>query len=171
MCSSTRRLGTHDHADLRALRLRALAGEPSAFGSTVEREDAFTEDTWRDRLRADANAHFGGFDHAGALVGLAVGLPDAADASVAHLVGMWVDPVARGGGLAGELAELVLGWAAGRGCRVVRLHVTDGNTRAEALYARLGFMRTGQATVRERDGLAEIEMAVTVGLSEKPPIR
>ncbi len=84
---------------------------------------------------------------------------------------MWVDPGARRSGLAAELAELVINWAAGRGCRVVRLHVTDGNTRAEALYARLGFVRTGDATVRERDGLAEIEMELTVRPSDERLIR
>ncbi len=162
MGHSTRRLRTDDHAALRALRLRALAGEPSAFGSTLDREAAFTEATWKDRLRPDAHPSFGGFDEAGALVGLAVGLPDAVDASLAHLVGMWVDPMARGGGLAAELVGLVIDWASACGCRVVRLHVTDGNARAEALYARLGFVRTGHVTVRERDGLDEIEMELTV---------
>lgn len=171
MGHSTRRLRIDDHAALRALRLRALAGEPSAFGSTLDREEAFPEEIWKDRLRPDAHPSFGGFDEAGALVGLAVGIPDAADASVAHLVGMWVDPMARGGGLAAELVGLVIDWAAGRSCRVVRLHVTDGNTRAEALYARLGFVRAGHATVRERDGLAEIEMALTIGPWDEPLIR
>ncbi len=159
---STRRLRTDDHAELRALRLCAITGEPSAFGSTLDREVAFAEATWKDRLGPEGNPHFGGFDDAGALVGLAVGIPDATDASAAQLVGMWVDPVARGGGLAAELARLVVDWASALGCRVVRLHVTDGNTRAEALYARLGFVRTGHVTVRERDGLAEIAMELAV---------
>ena len=166
MGHSTRRLQTDDHAALRALRLRALAGEPSAFGSTLDREEAFTAEIWKERLHPDAHPSFGGFDDSGGLVGLAVGIPDLADASVAHLVGMWVDPVARRGGLAAELAELVIGWAAGRDCRFVRLRVTDGNIRAEALYARLGFVRTGHVTVRERDGLAEIEMELTVNSLE-----
>ena len=172
MSSSTRRLQTGDYSELRDLRLRALAGEPSAFGSTFEREEAFAEATWKDRLAAGGNPHFGGFDASGALVGLAVGMIDPTDLVVAHLVGMWVDPSARRSGLGVELAGLVIDWAIGRGARTVHLWVTGGNHRAEALYAKLGFVRTGHSLVRDRDGLAEIEMALNVTArirAETPP--
>jgi hypothetical protein len=40
-------LEVSDHADLRALPLRALEAEPTAFGSTLERELHFEEWVWR----------------------------------------------------------------------------------------------------------------------------
>ena len=172
MSSSTRRLQTGDYSELRDLRLRALAGEPSAFGSTFEREEAFAEATWKDRLAPGGNPHFGGFDASGTLVGLAVGMIDPSDLVVAHLVSIWVDPSARRSGLGGELVGLVIDWANGQGARTVCLWVTGGNHRAEGLYAKLGFVRTGHSLVRDRDGLAEIEMALTVTArirSETPP--
>lgn len=49
---------------------------------------------------------------------------------------------------------------------MLRLHVTEGNDRAETLYANQGFARTGRSFVRDRDGLAEIEMERPVGSPE-----
>ena len=76
---------------------------------------------------------------------------------------MWVRATARGTGAADELVAAVIGWAHRRGSTRVRLRVTEGNDRAERLYARHGFVRTGRHGVRERDGLAEFEMEAAVG--------
>ena len=38
--------------------------------------------------------------------------------------------------------------------------VAEGNVAAERLYERLGFSRAGHVHIRERDGVAEIEMAL-----------
>jgi ribosomal protein S18 acetylase RimI-like enzyme len=40
----------------------------------------------------------------------------------------------------------------------VQLLVTEGNDRAEGMYRRNGFERTGRSTRRDRDGLLELEM-------------
>lgn len=153
-----RRLVVTDATQLRALRLRALATDPAAFGSTLERELAFPSSEWEDRLHPDANPHYGGFGLASQLLGLAVGIPDPEEAGCAELVGMWVDPEARGSGLAVALVDLVLDWAAAQARPRVRLLVPEGNERATALYRKLGFVPTGRRIVRERDGMAEIEM-------------
>ena len=74
-----RRLVADDHVALREVRLSALRGAPHAYGSTYEREIAFTDEVWRDRLLPGGNPHFGAFDNDGSLVGLAVGALDGDD--------------------------------------------------------------------------------------------
>ena len=78
---------------LRALRLRALADAPMAFGSTLAREEAFPEDVWHERTAGGAS----GADRVtfiaerdGQWVGLATGLaadPDEPDKGEPLLVG------------------------------------------------------------------------------------
>jgi RimJ/RimL family protein N-acetyltransferase len=154
-----RRLGVGDCELVHALRLRALQDAPAAFGSTYEHEAAFTPDVWRSRLATDGNAHFlweSGEHGASGLV--AVVRDDRAGDLHSWLVGMWVDPAARGTGAADALVDAVLQFARHQRIPLVRLHVAEGNERAERLYARHGFERTGDSFVRQRDGMREIEM-------------
>lgn len=145
-----RRLEPRDASLLRALRLRALREAPEAYGSTYEREVAFDDERWAARLAPDANPHFAVDD-----VGLAAGMRDG---DVADLVALWVDPAARGTGVADALVAAVLDWARSEGLATVRLHVTAGNAAAERVYARHGFAPTGTTYVRERDGRDVLEL-------------
>ncbi len=158
MMCTVRRLEPQDQELLRTIRLRALSLEPHSFGSTFDRESAFSEDTWRNRLRPEGNPHFACFDDSGEPIGLVAGMLDDEDQQIAELVSMWVDPPARGTGTADALVTEIIDWATGQGCTAIRLHVTDGNRRAEGMYRRNGFERTGRTFVRERDGFPEIEM-------------
>jgi ribosomal protein S18 acetylase RimI-like enzyme len=155
-----RRLQVADSEMLRGLRLRALLDEPSAFGSTYERERDFTPDVWPQRLTTVGNAHFVCEDD-GAAVGMVAVVRDGPDAVVGNIVGMWVDPVARGRGAADALLSAVIGWTSQEHVPTLQLHVTEGNGRAERLYERHGFARTGRNFARERDGVIEIEMQRT----------
>jgi ribosomal protein S18 acetylase RimI-like enzyme len=69
------------------------------------------------------------------------------DPQEAQLISMWVDPTARGQGLAERLIVAVARWALERGCTDVFLFVQETNTRAQRLYERAGFQPTG---TRER---------------------
>ena len=144
---------------MRTLRLRALADTPSAFGSTYEREVAFTEADWQRRLQPEANPHFVcGRPDAEPVGIVAVGVDRTEpDDRVAHVWGMWVDGSARGTGVADALLETAIEWATSNGFMVARLQVTEGNVRAERMYERLGFRRTGATLTRPHDGLVEIE--------------
>jgi ribosomal protein S18 acetylase RimI-like enzyme len=132
-----RRLDGDDWRDWRALRLRALAEDPGAFGSvladwTGERD---TEERWRGRL--------GDLQHAALVLqdGRTVGMVGAlAEAGGLDLVSLWVAPEARGAGVGAAAVGWVLRQA---GTAPVELSVRIGNTAAVRLYERLGFEDAG----------------------------
>jgi ribosomal protein S18 acetylase RimI-like enzyme len=63
-----------------------------------------------------------------------------------QLISMWVDPSARGRGIAQRLIRAVALWATGRGSTRVVLFVQEANTPAQRLYERAGFRLTGDRT-------------------------
>src|SRR5262245_14544682 len=65
------------------------------------------------------------------------------DPGEVQLVSLWVDPRARGRGLAQSLIRKVAGWARGVGAERVFLFVQEANMPGRALYARAGFRPTG----------------------------
>ena len=137
-----RRLTADDWQALRAIRLRALADAPDAFGSTLEREASGPDDAWRDWAgRGDRTVVLAKRD--GVAVGIASGGPAPAEERAAGLYAMWVEPEARGTGVAELLVDAVEAWARGAGYAEIGLGVTVGNDRATALYERLGYRDTG----------------------------
>jgi GNAT superfamily N-acetyltransferase len=142
-----RRLGADYWAQLRDARLAALAEAPYAFGSTLAREQQFTEQIWRERAgRGNTFASWDG----DVIVGLATGLNQGQGSW--HLVGMWVSPHVRGTGVADLLVGAVLEMARESGATSVSLWVTEVNDRARAFYRRLGFLPSGgRQLVRPED--------------------
>jgi ribosomal protein S18 acetylase RimI-like enzyme len=65
------------------------------------------------------------------------------DPSEVQLVSLWVDPLARGRGLAQSLIRAVAGWARALGAERVVLFVQEANAPGRALYLRAGFRPTG----------------------------
>ena len=109
---------------LRALRLRALADAPWAFGSTLAREEAFTEAVWQERAVRGATGEHGVTyvaEDGDRWVGIVTGLVDDADGPRLEVVGMFVEPVARGRGVGAALLEAVASWARRRGAARLRL--------------------------------------------------
>jgi GNAT superfamily N-acetyltransferase len=150
------RLEPADWPAYRELRLAALADAASAFGTTLARERALTPEDWRARIQRGptfvARAPRGD-------VGTATGI-QGDEPGHAELVGMWVHPEWRGRGVGDLLVDAVIEWAAQSGYRGLNLWVSVGNDRAEALYARHGFARTGATQpIREEDPTRlELEM-------------
>ena len=120
----------------RSVRLAALADSPECFGSSVDRERAFPESVWRERL-VRRNQFVALRD--GQAEGLAGVVP--LDEGTAELVSVWVRPQARGHGYGDALVRAALDWAAEHGCRAVHLSVVAGNRPAERLFRRHGFRR------------------------------
>lgn len=158
-----RRLGPDDRSLLRSVRLRALAEAPSAFGSSLAREEVFSDADWDARLATPGAVTFVAVDARGAPVGMVTGVSEEGASGVGDLVGLWVDPSARRSGVGDALVARVLAWAADGDLFVVRLCVTEGNETAERLYRRHGLCRTGRVEVRDRDGCVEIAMECPVG--------
>jgi ribosomal protein S18 acetylase RimI-like enzyme len=134
-------IGPESWEEFRAVRLASLADAPEAFGSRHSDWVDASEEQWRARLHdvpLTLVARAG--DVGGAPVGVACGMPVGEDA--VELISMWVDPSARGRGLADRLVAGVVAWAAERN-RSTYLMVREGNHRAIAAYARAGFVDRG----------------------------
>ena len=65
------------------------------------------------------------------------------EASAAGLYSMWVEPAARGSGVAAEIVAAIVDWAREAGYTGLGLGVTTTNARAIAFYERLGFVDNG----------------------------
>jgi GNAT superfamily N-acetyltransferase len=127
---------------VRALRLRALADAPDAFGTTLAEDEARPEASWRARLDDPACATFLAKDE-GRDVGVVFAAPFEGRGG-AGLFGLWVAPEARGTGVGEALVREVVAWARAAGHGRLALDVGDANAPAIALYARTGFVPTGR---------------------------
>lgn len=125
---------------LREARLRALAADPDAFGSTLDRERAEPMKFWRERLaRGPWFLAWSGMVAVGVVAAVPVRTP-----AEYELEAMWVAPEWRGKGVAEALVDAVLSWSRANGATSVTLRVFDANLAARSFYERVGFRRTGQ---------------------------
>ena len=154
-----RRAVTEDWRASRAIRLQALTEAPLAFASTYQREIAFGDQTWRDRI--ERSAQFLAETAAGEVVGTATGFRDPDAPGTSLLVAMFVAQPARGQGVGERLVAAVVDQARRDGADRVLLHVVETNLGAERLYARCGFVRTGVTVpLPHRPDLIEHEMVL-----------
>ena len=154
MPGEVRRLREDEGELLRRLRLRALAESPRAFGAALADEADLSQHEWRARAEAAAAGEqqvvFIALE-GHAPVGMAGGRWfERAEATVA-LWGMWVDPSARGTGVAGALVAAVREWASAVGAQRLRLGVVADGAAAIRFYERLGFRREGEMGRLKRD--------------------
>ena len=142
--------GPDDWETWRDLRLRALSDSPSAFGSTYEGEVEFDRSRWVDRLGdPDGVGVLARVD--GTPVGMGGGFQDLP--GYLHMVAMWTDPAYRGRGVGSAVLTAIERWAGERGLRL-HLDVNVRNAGARALYARSGYVATGEVRPL-RDGSDE----------------
>jgi ribosomal protein S18 acetylase RimI-like enzyme len=161
---AVRRLAADDAVLFRDIRLEALQLAADAFASTFEAESAKPLSFFAERL---GGSHVLGAFRAERLVGTAtlVVLQSAKMAHKGHLVGMYVRPEARRGGVGRRLVEAVVDTARGR-VEVIQLTVVAGNETARRLYAGLGFEEYGRETKALKWGdryFDEILMAKDLG--------
>ncbi|MFJ6464160.1 GNAT family N-acetyltransferase [Streptomyces sp. NPDC091387] len=167
---------------VKELRLAALRDPvaPVAFLETYEDALERFDDFWRERTAAASEAGDGEVRQFVAVapdgswagsVTVLIERPDgenvfgaAADVHQAHVVGVFVRPETRGGGVAEELFRAGMDWAWSLGeprIERVRLYVHENNPRASAFYRRIGFVPTGETVPMRGDPTArELEYAV-----------
>jgi GNAT superfamily N-acetyltransferase len=92
------------------------------------------------------------------VVGMAAG-GESNYTGTAALTSLWVDPGSRGQGVGDRLVRAVVEWARSEGFSQALLWVTEGNSKAESLYLRNGFIRSGEVIAEPR---REFEMSRTI---------
>jgi RimJ/RimL family protein N-acetyltransferase len=144
-----RRIRADEWREYRQLRLDALKDSPLAFVEQYEESQARPDRFWQDRIEGSAA---GGASstfvavHAGSFIGKATCFVEAevTEYVSAHIVGVYVTPRFRGGGVAEALMTAVIRWAHEEAhANRIRLFVMETNDRAAALYRRIGFVLTG----------------------------
>jgi ribosomal protein S18 acetylase RimI-like enzyme len=145
-----RMLTMDDGEALWALRLRALADDPEAFGTTHDEALVRGSESVLRRLRESDDEHFylGAFagDGDAELAGMVRVDREAGrkDQHKAGITAMYIAPEWRGLGLGRALLEEVIARARQMaGLEQVRLGVVTTNTAAVALYRSLGFVVYG----------------------------
>jgi len=145
------RLTESDWQVFAGVRLRALTDSLGADDPQYRQEASFTAAQWRRRLR----------DHAqfAALIGnRPVGLIGAQQENpeTVYLYSLWLDPSARGHGLARPLVTAAVDWARDRRAQTVTLRVAADNAVARGVYESLGFTVTPVENVSPRNEVAMV---------------
>lgn len=147
---------TKDDADaLRTIRLASLLADPTAYSRTYDEVSEYGSELWAERaVGSNESATFLAWRD-GEAIGMVAGVVMPEAAGRVELVSMWTAPVARRSGVARQLVECVVQWAADRGTPEVRLWVTRGNDAAVQLYERCGFELTDEVDVSPADPCRE----------------
>lgn len=139
-----RRSTSSEWSALRTLRLKALASDPLAFGSTLADEAGFDEHEWRMRAKDGAEStttsQWVAEDPLGDLVGsMTVARVDGR----IYIFAMWVEPSHRGRGVGALLLDRGLEWAHSVYPREsIHLDVNPRQKAAVRLYESRGFRRS-----------------------------
>ena len=165
-----RRATADDGLLLKDVRLRALRDDPGSFTEVLADVEHDPDEKWigwaADLSRVDADsAVFLAFAGDPAQpIGMAGGfLRDEPHLDV-RVFGVWLDPAARGQGIAGRLMAEVTAWAQATGRTRLTLCVMESSTAAIGLYRGLGFEEEGcAAPSRVHEGASELAMALRLG--------
>lgn len=121
---------------LKQVRLAALLDTPTAFGVSYQTAAQYSDEQWKDRASSTGTEFWLALkdDKPVGMIGAAV-----SGANRCNLIGMWVDPTARGSGVAAQLVEAVKSRAIEKGHDRVFLDVSPDNARASNFYLNQGF--------------------------------
>lgn len=154
MTARVTRLTESDWRLFAGVRLRALTDSLGADDPQYRQESTFTAAQWRRRLRDHAQ-------FAALLNNRPVGLIGAQQENpeTVYLYSLWLDPTARGHGLARPLVAAAVDWARDRRARLVTLRVAVDNTVARGVYESFGFTAEAGGKANARN---EVAMSLSV---------
>lgn len=122
---------------LKQIRLAALQDTPTAFGVSYQTAAADSDAQWQVRAAGERTGFWLAFDDDRPVGLVGAGFRDPARY---ELIAMWVEPAARGAGVADELVAAVKARAVELGLEALFLEVAPENTRAVQFYQRHGFV-------------------------------
>jgi ribosomal protein S18 acetylase RimI-like enzyme len=158
-----RRVVEDDWQIVSQVRLRALREDGDAFGSTLAREEMFTERHWRMRVRSSATWLAIDDDGEGRGIVTMI-LEPGSPLDDRHVQSLWVAPEVRRRGIGWGLLDAVRQAATAEKARTTSLWVVDDNHAAIDLYVRAGYARTGERQKLQRDPeRTEERYALTLG--------
>lgn len=132
-----RLIQTQDWKLLKHVRLAALRDAPTAFDVSYQTAADYTDQQWQSRASSATTAFWLAFeqDRPVGMIGATVN-----SANRFNLIGMWIEPAARGSGVATQLVEAVKARALANGFDRVFLDVSPDNARAANFYLKQGFV-------------------------------
>jgi len=122
----------------KAMRLEALQIEAPVFGSTYEREVAFNEHQWMERITNKGAGCFGLFcnDELVGITGLHI---DGDDSSLAHMTQSYICKAHRGKHLSRMFYDIRIKWANNHQLKTLRIGHKESNIISKAANQRYGF--------------------------------
>ena len=157
MTAATVRVARLTEADWRVfatVRLRALTDSLGENDPQYQQEAAFTAAHWRRRLREHAQFAVLIGDRPVGLIGAQL-----ENAENVYLYSLWLDPTARGRGLARPLVAAAVEWARDSRARTVTLRVAADNVVARGVYESVGFTLSADQSPSAR---GEVTMTLSV---------
>jgi ribosomal protein S18 acetylase RimI-like enzyme len=127
---------------LKYIRLTALEKDPSVFLYPYEKEDAYSEQEWRQEFSRGQWYVMVSDDKEIGLLG--VTREEAMPEQKYSLEYLWVDPGVRRTGVASSLLRTALARLGALGVRTAWLQVLDGNEAAMGLYQKFGFQNANE---------------------------
>ncbi len=132
---------------LKSVRLRALAENPEAFGTTLAQASAWDDTRWQENARRftlfPPAASFLAYTE-DAPCGMANCFTAENNFQAAEMTAFWVAPPQRGQGVSEALVAAIVGWAKSQGMTTLQAWVVEDNARALGFYQKLGFQDTAE---------------------------
>lgn len=136
----------------KSIRLEALKEDPQAFGSSYEKESAFSEEQWKERIENRDNCIIVAKEADTSIGMIGYHLKD--EGKNAHLWGMFVSKKYRGKGIGKQLMQQIVEKAKRvKSVEVVSLDVNPEQTSAVKLYESMGFVKSGTRKYLMGDGI------------------
>lgn len=155
MTERVARLAETDWPTFAGMRLRALADSLGENDPSYRDEASFTAAQWRRRLRDHAQFVALDGDRPVGLIGA-----QQENAESVYLYSLWLEPAARGRGVAKRLVAAAVDWARTSNVHTIRLRVATDNAPARQVYESVGF-----TVADDQSSSAPDELAMSLSVS------